>query len=350
MPEQTIPEQIAIGQIETQSTVDDDPLLTGVELSKSIRIYPLGFPLELATNSDDVIEASLESWSLFTPTFDEPPIRISLGVAGSGKTRPPAMPAFRSRGHLMSIVSDSANSVVCDLSRGFAFGWVTAATAADRGFLRYHFLDAAILAMTEQLYLAPIHGALITQNGRGVVLCGESFAGKSTLAYACARSGWTFVADDGTALVRNAPGCYGIGNPHVIRFRENSRRFFPELANRIPAPRANGKIGIEVFTRELPISVANGCSIDHVVFLDRRQSGPALLERYSEEKAVEWCSRRAMYGVPQVRAAQTRTYQRLLGASVWEMRYSGLHSAVACLEQLTRCEKSSRRRAECEAS
>ncbi|MGH9613451.1 MAG: hypothetical protein ACRD4P_10260, partial [Bryobacteraceae bacterium] len=341
MSEQTIPEQISTGQIEIQPTTDD-PLLTGVEFPKSVRIHPLGFPLELATNSDDVIEASLENWSLFAPAFDQPPMRLSLGVAGSGESRLPAMPEFRSRGHLMSIVSDSANSVVCDLSRGFAFGWVTPATAADHGFLRYHFLDAAILTLTEQLYLAPIHGALIAQNGCGVVLCGESFAGKSTLAYACARSGWTFVADDGTSLVRNAPGCYGIGNPHIIRFRGSSRRFFPELAHRTPAPRANGKIGIEVFTRELPICVASGCSIDHVVFLDRRQSGPAFLERYSKEKLVEWCSRRISYGDVQVRASQMRAYRRLLGTNVWEMRYSGLHSAVACLEQLTRCEGSSR--------
>ncbi len=310
-----------------------DPLLSEFELSRQATHYPLGFPLELQTNSEDVIQAAAQSWQLFASEFDGNPVRISLGVCGSESLLPPP-PVFRGRGHLMSIISDAENFVICDFRRGFAFGWVTPQVAANHGFFRHHFLEAAGLSILDQLHLAPVHAALVARNGRGVLLCGESFAGKSTLAYACARAGWTYVTDDGTSLVRNRPDCYGIGNPHVIHFREDARRQFPELAGQLVTTRSNGKIGIEIFTRELPITVAAGCTIDQIVLLNRHEPGDALLKRYPKSEFLAWCERCACYGEEHVRAAQRRCYQRLAGAGTWELRYQDLDSAVLCLETL----------------
>ena len=65
-----------------------------------------------------------------------------------------------------------------------------------------------------------------------------------------------------------APTVMRVGDPHTIRFREDALDLFPELADQMPVVRPNGKIAIEMFTRELPIDTAPGCSIDHVVFLE----------------------------------------------------------------------------------
>ena len=311
-----------------------DPVLSEFELPRRALYYPSGFALELETNSEDVIRAAEQSWGLFTAEFEKTPVRISLGVSENSESPLPPPPAFRSRGHLMSIVSDAENFVICDFIRGFAFGWVTPAVAANHGFLRYHFLEAAETTLLDQLYFAPIHAALVARNGKGVLLCGESFAGKSTLAYACARAGWTYISDDGTSLLRDRNDSYAIGNPHVIHLREDAKILFPELADRIVIGRPNGKLGFEIFTRELPISLATGSAIYHAVFLNRRESGTARLRHYPKSEFLTWCERCILYGEEHVRDAKRRTYQRLAGVGTWEMNYHDLDGAVKCLETL----------------
>jgi len=319
-------------QIDNQLHAVDSPA-SDFALLRNARHYPLGFPMDLTTNSADVLKAAAESWQLFSSAFNETPVRICLRVH-DGDARLPAPPKFQWHDHLMSIISDTGNFVICDFRSNFAFGWVTPAVAANHGFLRYYFLDAATLSLVEQSHLAPLHGAFIARQGRGVVLCGHSFAGKSTLAYACARAGWTLIADDGTFLVRDHADRYGIGNPHTIRLRNGARHLFPELAGRLSITLRNGKIGMEILTSELPISVATGCPIEHVVFLNRREAGSACLEHYPKDKALAWCEQFSVFGEPHVRAAISRSYRRLLGAGIWELSYRNLDDAIACLEEL----------------
>ncbi|MEO7144700.1 MAG: hypothetical protein ABI165_14475 [Bryobacteraceae bacterium] len=313
-----------------------DSILGDSFLSQCAMFYPLGFPMELTTNSISVVEAAAEGWHLFRPTFDAQPARIRLGVRGDGGPLP-APPEFQWRGNLMSIISARGNFMVCDFRSNSAFGWVSRAVAADRGFLRYYFLDAAILSLVQQNHLAPVHGGLVARNGRGVLLCGESLAGKSTLTYACARAGWTFVTDDGTSLVRQRHDRYGIGNPYAIRLRNGARHLFPELAGRFETVRPNGKFGIEVMTAELGIQVAAGCPIDHLVFLNRHSSGPATLQPYPKETALAWCEQFCVLGEPNVHEEMRRSYRQLLTAEVWSMSYRDLDDAVACLARLLEC-------------
>src|SRR5947209_1204475 len=136
--------------IDIESTLQD-PVLSDFELPQRATYYPFGFRLELQTNSEEVIRAASESWRLFAPEFEGTPVRIMLGVSNDRESLLPPPPVFRSRGHLMSIVSDAENFVMCDFSRGFAFGWVTPAAAANHGFLRHHLLEAAALSVLDQL-------------------------------------------------------------------------------------------------------------------------------------------------------------------------------------------------------
>ena len=142
------------------------------------------------------------------------------------------------------------------------------------------------------------------------MFCGDSFAGKSTLAYACARAGWTYVSDDGTFLVRDRDDRFAIGDPYSIRFRTDAPALFPELSDHLPTVRPNGKIAIEVLTRHLPISIAPSCIVDHVVFLDREHqadySGPAVVHRCSKERAREDWTVHAVLGTEDMRASQRR--------------------------------------------
>lgn len=311
-----------------------DPLLSEFVLPLRATYYPLGFPLELATNSQEVMEAASQRWGLFSQAFEEIPVRICLGVSQSDSDQLPPTSVYRSREHLMSMFADAENFAICDFNQGFAFGWTTRAVAANHPVLRYRFLNPVGFMLLEHRALAPLHCALIARNGCGVALFGESLAGKSTLAYACARAGWTFISDDGSHLVRSSSDRYAIGDPYTIRLREDAKQLFPELADRLTATRPNGKIGMEILTRDLPVAIAPGCSIDHVVFLNRNEPGPARILRYSKDEVLVSCERHVCFGTSEVRAAQVRCYRRLAGAGVWEMRYNDLDDAIVRLEQL----------------
>jgi hypothetical protein len=311
-----------------------DPVLSTFELPLRRTFYPLGFPLELETNSADVIAAASEGWGGFQQAFFEPPVRLCLGVTEGNGDGPLPESVIRSREHLMSIVADSGNFVICDFNSGFAFGWVTRNTAADHPLLRYRFLLAGGASLVEQRAFAALHGALVVRNGCGVMLTGDSFAGKSTLAYACARAGWTYVCDDGAFLVRSRNDRYAMGDPYSIRFRPDAPQLFPELGNRSPTVRPNGKVAIELRTADLGLRTAPGCQVDHVVQLNRENPGPADLRPVSKEGLLDGWAQYASFGAEEVRAAQRRCHERMLGAQIWEMQYSRLNDAVARLERL----------------
>lgn len=311
-----------------------DPVLSNFELSLRQTFYPLGYPLEIETNSADVIAAASEGWGAFQQAFFEPPVRLCLGVTEGNGGAPLTESVVRSREHMMAIVTDPQNFVICDFHRGFAFGWVTEGTAADHPLLRYRFLLAGGATLVEQRAFASLHGALVERNACGVMLAGDSFAGKSTLAYACARSGWTYVSDDGAFLVRERNDRYAVGDPYSIRFRPDAPRFFPELADRLPTVRPNGKVAIELLTADLDLKIAPGCQVEHVVWLNRERPGKAHLRRVSQEGLLEQLAQYATFGAKEVRAAQRRCHERILSAQLWEMQYSDLDEAVARLERL----------------
>jgi len=311
-----------------------DTFLAGFDLDLRQTFYPLGFPLQLETNSPDVIAAAEEGWGGFSQAFDQAPLRLSLGVTDSAAPLLTIKSVFAMREHLASIYGDGENFAVCDFLQNLAFGWITRGLAADHPLLRYRFLTSISHMLACQQALAPLHGALIAKCGVGVMLCGDSMAGKSTLAYACCRAGWSYITDDGASLVRGRPDSYAVGDFTNIRLREDAIRFFPELAERVPVVRANGKIALEICTDELPIVSLPGHSIDHVVFLDRRDSNPASLRSYSKELALEGWDGHASFGLQAVRDEQKQTYRHLLTAGTWSLRYSRLADAIERLEQL----------------
>jgi hypothetical protein len=313
----------------------EDPVLSKFELPHQRLYYPLGFPLEVQTNSREVLDAAADIWGPFSRTFETAPMRLALGVREVAEAEPlPAKSNILSREHLLAVIANTDNFLMCDFQQAYSFGWITSALAADADTLRYRFLTPAAVMMAGQLALATVHGALIARGDCGVLLCGESFAGKSTLAYACARAGWTYVSDDGTFLVRDRSDRYAIGNPHSIRFREDARELFPELADQLLITRPNGKIGMELLTRDLPISIAPGATIEHVIILDRNRSGGARLRPYPKDQMQTWCESFVNFGSNEVRGAQTRCHRRLLDAALWELSYANFEDAVRRLEQL----------------
>lgn len=314
-----------------------DPVLSAFELPLRATFHPLGFTIEIATNSTEVIASAEQSFGHFQKVFSEPPIQLRIGVLeGSSKDCPP-IPVCRARRNLLINIADPQNFTVCDLRQGFAFGWVTKAAVADRAYFRYHLLEGTVWTLLKSLYLTPLHAACVKLADRGVLLCGDRGAGKSSLSFACARRGWTFLSDDSGCLIRNRSDRLVVGNPYQIRFRESAIELFPELMNHRITARPTGEMAIELTTASMPeIATALTGAVDYIVFLNRKESGPPGLATFSKEIALPWFEKVICIGERDVREAQGASLRRLLAVPIYELRYRDLDWAVNRLAVLVR--------------
>ncbi len=187
-------------------------------------------------------------------------------------------------------------------------------------------------AMLGARYFVFIHASCISRNGHAILLCGDSGAGKTCLAYACARLGWDYVAGDAVHIVRGHDNRTVIGRPYEIRFRESARRLFPELSRFRPAVRPSGKSDLEIDTAELNIPVALRSSARHIVFIE--PADVTLLEKYSAEQAMQAFEKTICYGSDQTRLEQQETLSRFVELPVWRLSYSGPDQAERALNLL----------------
>jgi hypothetical protein len=318
----------------------NDPLLTRVPLDHEASYYPYGFPVRVRSNSAATLEAAHRSWSTYRCRHDQPPLDIRLALSESSSPGCVDPPVFRSQGHLLSIVSDRENFATLDLGAGFAFGWATQATAQNQEYFRQCLLDVMVYPLLEVRHLITLHAACVMYQDKGILLAGNSGAGKSSLSYACARRGWTFVSDDASAFQRNAPDPKVIGHPQKFRFREPVGQLFPEFRDLKSSLRAYGKPTIEVSTESLEIITAEESGVHAIVFLNRPayESGPPVLMPISPEEA--WDRLSFSVWAVQMPAFEERlaALERLIAVPIYEMRYSELDPAMDLLEYVVQRE------------
>jgi hypothetical protein len=306
--------------------------------------HPLGFPVEIQTDREEILWAARESWgeqaALDSRGTAETPLVVRIAVTASLTADCPPAPVFRSDGHLLSIVASAENFATCDLERGFAFAWVSEAALHHRSYFRYHFLEAIVMCLLTGSRVTPIHAACVSHKGHGILLCGESGAGKSTLAYACARAGFTLTSDDASYVVWGRTSQLNQAalvraNCHQVRFRPSAREFFPEIAGRDLTPRLQGKPSIEIRTAELPgIAVAPETPIHSIVLLKRHaKDAPVELNRVPLD-AVRPYLENSLYLLDGIHQRQAASLEPLFRVPTYEFRYRDLAAAIACLQHL----------------
>jgi hypothetical protein len=323
----------------TKEQIESAPHYSAVvnaRLSLCALYYPLGFPVEIHTNSSAILMSAQDSWGLFSSRFSGPPLILKIEVTSDSDTfsRIPPAPICKIQGNLMTTIADAYNFVVCDLDKGFAIGCVTQQTAESTLYLRYHILEAAVLSMVASLRAAPLHGACVAPFGRGMLLCGDSGAGKSSLSFAGARAGWAFISDDASYLPFERKDRMVIGNCHKIRLRDTGVQLFPELEGRPVTPRAVGKPSIEIPTAEMPeLLKSDSATIESIIFINRREVETQELVPFSKEAAVSWFSQ-FLYPTTASYRLQETIIHRLLEIEIFELRYTDLDWAIERLESL----------------
>jgi hypothetical protein len=301
-----------------------DPLGCHEPLPLVRRFYPIGYALEIATNSEDVIAAAEENWGWFKPAFSSEPLRVRIAVSATPQAGRPDTPSFRAMGHLISIISDRANFAVCDLRDGFAFCRLTEKVAQDRTWMRQRFLDGMVLCMLVCREVTPIHASCVMKNGRGLLLCGRSGAGKSSMAFACASRGWTFVTD-----------VVALGRPQFLKFVASAPELFPELGKLPVITDQAGEPALELPTTGITTSFQ--APIEAIVFLNRREGNAPNLKTLSRQDALN----RLMVEMPSFGEAIYTLHRASIDILVQttklaEFTYWELGAAVGALDTLIR--------------
>jgi hypothetical protein len=299
------------------------------------RFYPLGFPLEIITNSAEVIDVAIESWGRQESEFEQEPVRIRIHVEVGKGDETYYNPTYRSYSGLLMIVSDRHNFAVCDLVSRAGWCVISSQAVADRGWFRWYFLEAMTYLLLAQRDTVPIHAACVAHKERGVLLCGSSGMGKSTLAFACAQAGWTYVSDDATMLLQGSQAREVLGKPHRFRFRPAALNLFPELQGYGSSAHTNGKPTVEVPASAFPeISTAFRCQIHAIVFLNRQDGTHPVAQLLDRSDALDRLARETPdYGNP-TRDRHLEALRCLATAPAWELRYASFPEARELLSGL----------------
>jgi HPr serine kinase-like protein len=310
-----------------------DPFSYSLPLPLETLVYALGFPMRVVTNSEDIVTAVQESWSGFPQLFTDHALEMRIVVSDNERAKRPDGIVWRAQKHLMTVVSDAENFAVCDLARGLASFWLAPATARDREFFRRFYLNNVLELTLWHTHLTMIHAACVSRNGRGVLLCGESGAGKSCLSIACALRGWTFVTDDSSSLVRRSEKRMVVGGPRDVHFRDTALEILPELAGNLAPVYGAGKLALQMRSSAFPeIARAVHASVSAVVFLNRAAGGPARLVPMPAEEALARLD--ADLPLMETIEDQRASLRRVIEAGTFELRYGDLNEAVKVLESL----------------
>lgn len=329
-------EQLKKACSQSQPVKFGDPILAHTRLNRRATFYPLGFPVSIATNSGSVLQAAKESWGCFSPLFETAPIRLQVTVVDDGSLVCPPTPACRMRNHIVTNIADADNYAVTDLSSLTSTIWVTRATIRHRDYFRYFFLESAAMGCVSSAYSTGIHAACVALNEEAVLLCGDSGAGKTTLSYACARAGWTYVTDDGSYLVHGKANNLVAGNCHQVRFRPSAEALFPQLHGREVMRRAGvGKPSIEVpIVPGDAIRTSSTGHVGYMVFLERNVSKQELCPfPRAVARMYLWQTAQCM---PYQMNRHLETIENLLDLKIVELRYNSLEWAIERLEHLVR--------------
>jgi hypothetical protein len=310
-------------------------LLCNMDLPLRRTFYPLGFAAEIITNDPEVLRAADDSFGHRRLRYGSTGLEIRIGVVGNGAAQCPPEPTRREYNHLYSLMADTENQALLDLRTYTNFVWLNRSALKNRLYLSHNFLEKVVYLLLGASVVTDLHAGCVSKNGKGILLCGDSGAGKTTLSYACARAGWTYTSDDTSYLINRFSVPRVIGHAHRVRFRPAAKEVFPELEHREITPRMEGKASIEVSIDELPpIDTATEATVSAIVYLNRYSGVNAGLIPLPERTATERMSKE-LYSAGEIRTKHEKVLEKLANIPTFELQYCELDRAIEKLALLT---------------
>lgn len=294
-----------------------------------MRLYPLGYPVDVISEDTRVLEAATSSWGEFSQLFCGTAVRLTVESSAGGRPEL-AAPHYARDDEQISFTTEYGDSAVFNCRTAEACVRVHDAVISDGEFFRYHYLDAMTFTGLGSLYFTPIHAVCVTRRGRGVLLCGDSGAGKSSLAFWCAERGWTLTSDD-AVYYAGGPRHVVVGRPWTVHLREPARGLFASTEDLPVITTPNGKRAIRLRAVE-HCEVSPVALVAHCVFLDRGH-GRAELTEFPVVNAAEYFAKTLGWADLEVHREQIA---QLASRRLWRLRYEGLEDAASLLEELVR--------------
>ncbi len=190
-------------------------------------------------------------------------------------------------------VREGGSTLLVDRPRSWAQGRFPPALLADPARLRLDFLELALQLLLPSRGFFGVHGAAVVRNGRAALLRAPGGGGKTTLAYAAARSGFQVLAEDAVWIDPSRAVWWGL--PWWFHPRLDAGRLFPELQGLSPALVRSGSPKLAVEMAALyPGSPVPRALPGPVVLLERRPGGSSRIAPLSLAQALPlWQAGRA---------------------------------------------------------
>jgi hypothetical protein len=296
--------------------------------------FPLGFAVRISTNRREALDAARASWGCYSPISAAKPLVIQLSFFSDLSSTDPRPAHTQVEEEFFTVDFEEQGTVIADLREGKAQGILSDTLLTWESHLRYYVLEAVALSMISTLRAVALHAACVAWKGAGLLLCGESGAGKTTLAYACARLGWAYVSDDASYLMFESQTRTVVGNSYRIRFRDAATQLFDELSGKQVIPRITGKPSIELPTAELEgIRAAAHADIAFILFLNRDGELRPTLGAVESSRARDYFEKYFLVP-PDPQSSTNEAIERLLSVPIFELRYAELDAAVSLMTQI----------------
>ncbi len=253
------------------------------------RFLVTGASWELFTNSPELMAVMQNVSQPDENGFRAPDLALSFYVdfdSSDGDAR--SRPYFRALEHLYYGTYGPNDSVLVDQRNRRVVGSVCAATARDLNYWKRVILPCLAGITSACVGITPLHCACVVKDQFGLLIHGESGAGKSTIALSLSLNGFSYLADDCTyvSASKNQLQCWGSSAP--LKLVPDAVTYFPQLASLALGESLNGELSYEIDpVAEFGVRCASNCDPRWIIFIERSHRSKPAFHKISSSEAAD---------------------------------------------------------------